>query len=72
MEDTENEDADLSSNNLSVLTDNDNSYLNDDAFYGESHNKVDLQLVDRSFTNLGYIGYGDGIKLEDLDQDPNW
>lgn len=28
--------------------------------------------MDRSFTDLGYIGYCDGINLEDLDSCPNW
>jgi len=30
------------------------------------------KIIDRSFTNLGYIGYGDGILVEDLDQTANW
>jgi len=29
--------------------------------------KFDVRLIDRSFTNLGYIGFGDGICLEELD-----
>ena len=33
---------------------------------------VDLRLVDRSFTDLGYIGYGDGIDMEMLDCTRNW
>ena len=37
----------------------------DEKFYGKR--EFDLKLVDRSFTNLGYIGFGEGIKLDDLD-----
>lgn len=33
---------------------------------------VEVKLVDRSFTDLGYIGYCDGICLEDLDACANW
>lgn len=29
-------------------------------------------IVDRSFTNLGYIGFGDGIDFDALDQTGNW
>ena len=32
----------------------------------------ELKFIDRSFTDLGYIGYGDGIFLEQLDTVPNW
>jgi serine/threonine-protein kinase SRPK3 len=32
----------------------------------------DIRLIDRSFTDLGYIGYGTGIFLEKLDFGPNW
>lgn len=32
----------------------------------------DMKLVDRSFTKLGYIGYGDGIDLDALDNTKNW
>ena len=40
-------------------------------FYG--YNPIyDPKLVDRSFTNLGYIGFGDGIDLEALDNTGNW
>ncbi len=28
---------------------------------------TDLKYIDRSFTNMGYIGYGDGIDLHELD-----
>ena len=31
-----------------------------------------IGLIDRSFTDLGYIGYGTGIFLEKLDFGPNW
>ncbi|CAK65421.1 unnamed protein product (macronuclear) [Paramecium tetraurelia] len=33
---------------------------------------VDHRVIDRSFTDLGYIGYGDGIDLEQLDSTGNW
>ncbi|CAD8199089.1 unnamed protein product [Paramecium octaurelia] len=33
---------------------------------------VDHRLIDRSFTDLGYIGYGEGINLEQLDSTGNW
>ena len=31
-----------------------------------------IGMIDRSFTDLGYIGYGTGIFLEKLDFGPNW
>jgi len=31
-----------------------------------------LKLIDRSFTDLGYIGYNDGISLHKLDSEANW
>jgi serine/threonine-protein kinase SRPK3 len=44
---------------------------NDDEFFG--YEKVgDIRYIDRSFMDLGYIGYGDGIFLEKLDAGPNW
>lgn len=33
---------------------------------------ADVRLVDRSFTDLGYIGYCDGLSLAELDQVSNW
>ena len=33
---------------------------------------ADVKLVDRSFTDLGYIGYCDGINLDELDSCANW
>ena len=32
----------------------------------------DIRYIDRSFMDLGYIGYGEGIYLEKLDFGPNW
>lgn len=32
----------------------------------------DIHQIDRSFTDLGYIGYGTGIYLDKLDFGPNW
>jgi serine/threonine-protein kinase SRPK3 len=29
-------------------------------------------LIDRSFTDLGYIGFSDGIRLCELDTKGNW
>lgn len=31
-----------------------------------------IRQIDRSFTDLGYIGYGTGIFLDKLDFGPNW
>lgn len=43
----------------------------DSEFFG--HKRMgELKFIDRSFTDLGYIGYGDGIFLEQLDTVPNW
>ena len=33
---------------------------------------VQHNVIDRSFTDLGYIGYGDGIDLQELDSTGNW
>jgi serine/threonine-protein kinase SRPK3 len=33
---------------------------------------ADIRMVDRSFTDLGYIGYSDGIALGELDCQGNW
>ena len=41
-------------------------------FYCNDEKKVDMRIVDRSFTNLGYIGYGEGINFDTLDQTGNW
>lgn len=46
--------------------------ISDTEFYGEPKNKLSNKLIDRSFTNMGYIGYGDGLNLEELDQTANW
>lgn len=44
---------------------------NDEEFFG--YEKVgDIRYIDRSFMDLGYIGYGDGIFLDKLDAGPNW
>ncbi|EGR29294.1 serine protein kinase, putative [Ichthyophthirius multifiliis] len=43
----------------------------DSQFYDYKPN-IDRKLVDRSFTNLGYIGYGDGINFGELDNAGNW
>ncbi len=44
---------------------------NDDEFYGYQPN-INRQYIDRSFTNLGYIGFGDGINFGELDNAGNW
>eukprot|EP00825_Cyclidium_porcatum_P035582 TRINITY_DN3732_c0_g1_i2.p3 TRINITY_DN3732_c0_g1~~TRINITY_DN3732_c0_g1_i2.p3 ORF type:complete len:146 (-),score=37.56 TRINITY_DN3732_c0_g1_i2:194-631(-) len=45
----------------------------DNDFYElPKHPKLDIRFIDRSFTNLGYLGYGDGIEVEELDQTANW
>ena len=51
--------------------DNDDDYDNDEDFY-EYKPTYDPKLIDRSFTNLGYIGFGDGIDLGALDNTGNW
>lgn len=33
---------------------------------------ANIKLVDRSFTDLGYVGYCEGIDLEKLDACKNW
>ena len=33
---------------------------------------VERKFIDRSFTDLGYIGFGDGIETELLDSTANW
>lgn len=43
----------------------------DTAFYGKKP-ALNMKLVDRSFANLGYIGYGDGIDLDTLDNTGSW
>ena len=43
----------------------------DDEFYGKKPG-VDIKIIDRSFTNMGYIGFGDGIDLDALDNGGNW
>ena len=61
---SENEDGELEDNNGG-------SGEKDDEFYG--YEKIgNIHLVDRSFMDLGYIGYGDGIFLDKLDAGPNW
>ena len=44
---------------------------NEEAFYDYKAN-IDTKLVDRSFTNMGYIGFGEGIDLDALDNTGNW
>lgn len=44
--------------------------IEEQLFIGEKEG--DIRLIDRSFTDLGYIGYGTGIFLEKLDFGPNW
>ncbi len=43
----------------------------DERFFGQAP-RTELKLIDRSFTNLGYIGFGDGIDLDALDTTGNW
>lgn len=40
----------------------------------ETNVEIDRRFLDRSFTNqrYGYIGYGDGIQLNELDIKGNW
>lgn len=41
-----------------------------DTDYGQR--RMPFKFIDRSFTNLGYIGYNEGIQLNDLDNEANW
>ena len=51
----------------------DNSFQDeDDSYYGDCKRKIDMKIIDRSFCNLGYIGFGDGIDFDTLDQTRNW
>lgn len=53
----------------------DNSFVNEemnDSFYVETKQKIDMKIIDRSFCNLGYVGFGDGIDFDTLDQTRNW
>ena len=34
--------------------------------------KIGFKNIDRSFTDLGYIGYNEGIHLHFLDTEANW
>ncbi|CAD8101565.1 unnamed protein product [Paramecium sonneborni] len=43
-----------------------------DKFQKKDGKYVEHRVIDRSFTDLGYIGYGDGIDLEQLDSTGNW
>lgn len=64
--DNEVNDGDREDNsNISELSEN------EDEFY-DYKPQIDMNAVDRSFTNLGYIGYGDGIDLTALDNTGNW
>ncbi len=66
-EDSELNEADSEDN------EDDEQDIPDSEFYNlPPHPLVDRSFIDRSFTNLGYIGYGDGIQLEELDQTANW
>lgn len=66
-------DVDYADNELRENEENedDSECDNDEKFYGYKAT-YDPKLVDRSFTNLGYIGFGDGIDLEALDNTGNW
>ena len=50
--------------------DNEDREDEDDLY--EVEKEGDIRQIDRSFTDLGYIGYGTGIFLEKLDFGPNW
>ena len=59
---------------LNQLNDADNS----EEYYESSENsfvgqkKIGFKNIDRSFTDLGYIGYNEGIHLHFLDTEANW
>ncbi|CAM6001004.1 unnamed protein product [Sphagnum balticum] len=53
------------------IEDNAGEDSSDDEFFG--YEKIgNIRYIDRSFMDLGYIGYGDGIFLDKLDAGPNW
>lgn len=62
--DSDRDDADLE----------DNQFLSDDEISDENEAFFDRRFLDRSFANqkFGYIGYGDGILLDELDVKGNW
>ncbi len=47
-------------------------YDSDDQFYGPPNLPTNLYEIDRSFTDIGYVGYGDRINLDELDNTANW
>ena len=49
----------------------DESYCNDKEFFNYER-KHDIRLIERDFTNLGYIGFDEGIDLDSLDNTGNW
>ena len=64
---SENEDADVEDNSVP----GGDSGEEDNEFFAYEK-RGDIRYIDRSFMDLGYIGYGEGIYLEKLDFGPNW
>ena len=52
--------------------DEEDSELDDQLSFDEHDNYGHSYLLNRSFEKTGYVPYGGGIRLEELDQDPNW
>jgi len=50
----------------------DNDSKASDFEYGEHDNYGFDDVLNNSFGKTGYVPYGGGINVEDLDQDPNW
>jgi hypothetical protein len=67
-EDSDNQDADSEDNDYE-----DEESGDEDRERGENNFYIPSRYaIDRSFYNGGYIGYGDGIKLDELDHTANW
>ena len=48
------------------------SELDEQLSFDEHDNYGYNSILNKSFGKTGYIPYGGGIRLEELDQDPNW
>ena len=66
------EEANDSDNFYGDIEDNNKFELNRFRDESESYcEEINFKLLERSFIDVGYVGYGDGIFLEELDKKPN-